>query len=202
MHLIGWHLLLLSQPLAGFLQLNIPPEFQRWDGEGWVSSLTGLRLPKHQQVLAVVMSVTVLVIRVCPCTVCKRHLAFQLCLFLKMRLILAPQQSPRLHGCRAPPEGCQAKVAQGTILAEDAASQRRVQMETGCKSAVWRWVEEEWTARVCVTDVRVHEVSCHVVENVAELSENTWRFCSNHVKDKYLMISSEVQRLTSTRTND
>lgn len=64
-------------------------------------------------------------------------------------------------------------MAQGTVPAEDAASQRRVQMETGCKSAVWRRVEEEWTARVCVTDVRVHEVSCHVVEKVAELSENT-----------------------------
>lgn len=100
----------------------------------------------------------------------------------KDRLILAPQQSPRLHSRRAPPAGCRAEAAQGTVPAEDAVSQRRVQMDTGSKSAVWRWVVEEWTARVCVTDVRFHEVSCHTVEKVAELSEKTRGVCSDRVK--------------------
>lgn len=58
-------------------------------------------------------------------------------LFLK-RLILAPQQSPGLRSRRASPEGCQLEAAQGTVPTEDAVPQRRVQIDTGSKSAVWR----------------------------------------------------------------
>lgn len=39
---------------------------------------------------------------------------------------------------RAPPEGCQPEAAQATVPGGDAVLQRRVQMDTGSKSAVWR----------------------------------------------------------------
>lgn len=58
-------------------------------------------------------------------------------LFLK-RLISAPRRRPGLRGRRASPEGCRLEAARGTVPAEDAVPQRRVQTDTGSKSAVWR----------------------------------------------------------------
>lgn len=85
---------------------------------------------KHQQVLVVVVSVTVLVIRVCPCTVCKRHLAFRFSsVFFKERLISAPPPG-KVLGCtaaeRRPERAAGLRRRREPSPPEDAPSQRRV----------------------------------------------------------------------------
>lgn len=109
----------------------------RWGGGrgGWGRPFEGNRASK--QVLVVVVSATVLVIRVCLCTACERHLAFLFLFFLFLkRLISAPRRRPGLlephlkaagsrpHGEAFPPR----------TQSLNAGSR----LTTGSKSAVWR----------------------------------------------------------------
>lgn len=167
------------------------------EGGGWASSLRGILLPKHQQVLVVVISVTVLVRRVCPCTVCKRHLAFHLCLFLKRGWYRHPSRV-----LRAPPEGCQAEAVAGgpspprtRVVSQQPSPDGRWIQKCSFGGESWKDGQQEFAWRMWGS----MKSPGHKMEAAAELRQNTGRSAATAWKINVWWFH---QRLLSTRTND